>query len=253
MRLMTFNLRFATALDGPNEWKFRKELVAEVILNHGPDLLGTQEGTVPQLHYLEEHLTGYLPLTAHRQVDPTCQYPTIFYRADRFEVQESDEFWLSETPRVHRSLSWGSAFPRMVTFGLFREKDRAAWFYFINTHLDHISEAARREGARMIREFFFPRSQPLILVGDFNEPPDDPVYRELVQADGPLRDTWRGLHPPAEEATTQHGFDGQPRGSRIDWILAAPRFMVRRVAVVTDNQNGRYPSDHFPYEAEVDY
>ena len=68
---MTFNLRFANPADGPNEWEFRKELVVEVILNHRPDLLGTQEGTVPQLQYLTEHLAGYLPLTAHRQVDPT--------------------------------------------------------------------------------------------------------------------------------------------------------------------------------------
>ena len=90
-----------------------------------PDLLGTQEGTVPQLRYLEEHLTGYLPLTEHRPVDPTCQYPTIFYRGDRFDVEESSEFWLSETPQVHRSLSWGSAFPRMATYGRFREKGRA--------------------------------------------------------------------------------------------------------------------------------
>jgi len=215
--------------------------------------LGTQEGTVPQLRYLEERLSGYLPLTAHRQVDPTCQYPTIFYRADRFELQESDEFWLSETPRAHRSRSWDSAFPRMVTYGLFREKGREEWFYFINTHLDHISAAARRQGARMIREFFFPLERPLILVGDFNEPPDEAVYRALVREDGPLRDTWRAVHPKGEEAPTQHGFDGRPRGSRIDWILAGPRFKVRRVAVVTDNQNGRYPSDHFPYEAKVDY
>jgi len=253
MRLMTFNLRFATPVDGPNEWEFRKELVVAVILNHLPDLLGTQEGTVPQLLYLEQHLTGYLPLTAHRQVDPTCQYPTIFYRADRVDVQASSEFWLSETPQVHRSLSWGSAFPRMATYGLFRETGRDASFYFINTHLDHVSELARREGARMIREFFFPRHRPLILAGDFNEPPDGPVYREFIQADSPLRDTWRGVHPPGEEATTQHGFDGRPWGHRIDWILASSLFKVRRVAIITDNQDGRYPSDHFPYEAEVDY
>ena len=250
---MTFNLRFATPIDGSNEWEFRKELVVEIIHNHLPDLLGTQEGTVPQLRYLEEHLAGYLPLTAHRQVDPTCQYPTIFYRADRFHVQGSDEFWLSETPRVHRSLSWDSAFPRMVTYGLFRETGRNTSFYFIDTHLDHISAAARREGARMIREFFFPLNQPLILVGDFNEPPDESVYRELIQADSPLRDTWRWEQPPAAEVPSQHGFDGQPRGSRIDWILAAPHFKVRRVAMVADNQNGRYPSDHYPYEAEVEY
>ncbi|MHB9072507.1 MAG: endonuclease/exonuclease/phosphatase family protein [Desulfobaccales bacterium] len=253
MRLMTFNLRFATPVDGPNEWEFRKELVVEVILNHMPDLLGTQEGTVPQLRYLEEHLPGYRPLAAHRQVDPTCQYPTIFYRADRFHVQESNEFWLSETPSVHRSLSWGSAFPRMATYGLFQEAGRSTGFYFINTHLDHISEAARLEGARMIREFFFPLNRPLVLMGDFNEPPDGPVYKDLIGMDSPLRDTWRAVHPQAEEATTQHGFDGKLKGHRIDWILVTPPFQVGRAAIVADSQEGRYPSDHFPYEAEVEY
>jgi endonuclease/exonuclease/phosphatase family metal-dependent hydrolase len=253
MRLMTFNLRFATPVDGPNEWEFRKDLVVEVILNHMPDLLGTQEGTVPQLCYLEEHLPGYRPLTAHRQVDHTCQYPTIFYRADRFNVQESNEFWLSETPAVHRSLSWGSAFPRLATYGLFRENGRATSFYFINTHLDHISEAARLEGALMIRNFFFSLNLPIILVGDFNEPPEDPVYQELLGGDSPLRDTWRTMHPQAEEATTQHGFDGELKGHRIDWILVTPPFQVRRAAIVADSQEGRYPSDHFPYEAEVEY
>ena len=253
LRLMTFNLRFDNPDDGPNAWEFRKELVVEVILKHRPDLLGTQEGLVPQLLYLEEHLSGYVPLTAHRQVDPTCQYPTIFYRAGRFDVRESNEFWLSETPRVHRSLSWGSAFPRMVTYGHFREPPLATDFYFINTHLDHISETARRQGARMLREFFFPLKLPQIMVGDFNEPPGDPVYRELLEEDSPLQDTWRQVHPPGEGATTQHQFDGRPRGSRIDWILTTPPFLARWVGIVKDNQEGRYPSDHFPYEAEVDY
>jgi endonuclease/exonuclease/phosphatase family metal-dependent hydrolase len=250
---MTFNLRFANPADGPNEWQFRKELVVDVILNHRPDLLGTQEGTVPQLQFLTERLPGYRPLTAHRRVDPTCQYPTIFYRAGRFQVQESNEFWLSQTPTIHRSLSWGSAFPRMATYGLFREEGRTNTFYFINTHLDHISDAARREGARMIRNFFFPLNLPIILVGDFNEPPDGPVYRELINADSPLRDTWRAVHPQVIEASTQHGFNGERLGHRIDWILATPSFQVRRAAIVRDSQDGRYPSDHFPYEAEVEY
>ena len=105
----------------------------------------------------------------------------------------------------------------------------------------------------MIREFFLPLNRPLIVVGDFNESPDDPVYGEFIHADSPLQDTWRQVHPAGQEATTQHGFDGLPRGSRIDWILATPPFLVRRVAIVTDNLEGRYPSDHFPYEAEVEY
>ncbi len=82
----------------------------------------------------------------------------------------------------------------MVTYGRFRETGRTERFYFINTHLDHISEAARLQGARMIREFFFPLSLPLILVGDFNESPDEAVYRELIHGTAPLRIPG-GLHP----------------------------------------------------------
>lgn len=253
MRLMTFNLRFATPVDGPNEWEYRKELVVEVILAHAPHLLGTQEGTVPQLEYLAAHLPRYLPLIGHRAVDRTCQYPTIFYREDLLQVAESGEFWLSETPTVHRSKSWESAFPRMATFGIFQELGRDLWFYFIDTHLDHVSAMARLQGARMIREYFFPRQKPLILVGDFNEPPDSPVYRQFIGAGSPVQDTWRLLHPPGVEATTQHNFDGCPRGSRIDWILLSPPFGVKEACVITDNRNGRYPSDHFPYAVEVEY
>lgn len=253
MRLMTFNLRFANPEDGPNAWEYRKELVVEIILAHGPHLLGTQEGTVPQLEYLAGHLPRYRPLISHRQTDPTCQYPTIFYREDLFQTGESGEFWLSETPTVHRSKSWDSAFPRMVTYGLFREKERELWFWFIDTHLDHISARARLEGARMIREYFFPRQKPMILAGDFNEPPDSPVYREFLGGDSPVRDTWRALHPPGVEATSHHNFDGRPRGSRIDWILFTPPFRVKEALIITDNQKGRYPSDHFPYAVEVEY
>ncbi len=253
MRLMTFNLRFANPQDGPNQWGYRKELVTETILAFRPDLLGTQEGTVPQLDYLEEHLPGYRPLIEHREIDPTCQYPTIFYRAEAVQVKESGEFWLSETPTMHRSKSWESAFPRMVTYGLFRETGRGLWFYFINTHLDHISELARFHGARLIREHFFPLGEPLILVGDFNEPPDAPVYQLLVEPGRCLVDTWRAVQPSGQEAPTQHGFDGQPRGSRIDWILVSPPFEVKDAAIVTHHRHGRYPSDHFPYLAEVDY
>jgi len=253
MLIMTFNLRFATPVDGPNEWDCRKELVVEVIRDHRPDLLGTQEGTVPQLEYLEAVLPGYLPLTAHREVDRTCQYPTVFYRQERFRVKLSGEFWLSETPEVHRSKSWDSAFPRLVTYGVFQEVGRDEDFFFINTHLDHISALARFEGARMIREHFFPFNLPLILAGDFNEPPDSPVYRQFINPESPLTDTWRAMHPAEEEAASVHSFDGVPRGARIDWILVTPPFRVGRAALVTDHRENRYPSDHFPYEAEVEY
>jgi endonuclease/exonuclease/phosphatase family metal-dependent hydrolase len=252
MRLLTFNLRFANPIDGPNHWDHRKELVVDLILTLNPDLVGTQEGTVPQLDYLTDHLQDFLPLVGHRQVDPTCQYPTIFYRQG-FEVKDSGEFWLSKTPMVHRSISWDSAFPRMVTYGLFKEAGRDLWFYFADTHLDHISSQARFHGARLIREFFQDKPQPLILVGDFNEPPDAAVFQELACPDCRLTDSWRALHPRGDDPPTQHNFYGEPRGHRIDWILSTAPFRVTKGEIVGYNQAGRYPSDHFPYLVEVDY
>ena len=253
MRLMTFNLRFANPGDGFNQWDYRKELVTETILRYAPDLLATQEGQVPQLDYLAGHLSGYRPLTMHRRVDPTFQYPTIFYRQDTLMVRDSGDFHLSRTPTVHRSKSWDSAFPRIVTYGRFRQRERDLWFYFINTHLDHISAQARGEGASHIDAYFSGRPEPLVLAGDFNEPPGSPVYLRLVGPEGPFTDTWRAAHAPGEEAPTQHDFDGHPRGSRIDWILVTPPFRVKAAEIITYFKNGRYPSDHYPYLAEVDY
>jgi len=252
MRIMTFNLRFATPVDGPDEWRHRKELVLETIWARLPDLLGTQEGTVPMLDYLADHLTGYAPFTAHREVDPTCQYPTIFYRPDKVVAGPGEEFWLSQTPGVHRSKSWDSAFPRMVTFGCFREVNRDLWFYFADTHLDHISVEARRQGALMLRRHFEELASPAILVGDFNDAPGSEVHRILTTDGSPFQDSWETLGL-AEDATTQHSFAGERFGNRIDWILTTEPFRVRRAEIITYDQAGRYPSDHFPYVAEVEY
>jgi endonuclease/exonuclease/phosphatase family metal-dependent hydrolase len=105
----------------------------------------------------------------------------------------------------------------------------------------------------MIREHFFPRGLPLILAGDFNEPPESPVYRQLLEEGSPLEDSWRAVHKPGIEETSQHNFDGSSRGSRIDWILLSPQFRVRQAFMVKDHQTGRYPSDHYPYAVEAEY
>ena len=42
LRVMTFNLRVRTILDGPNIWDCRRELVVQRVRAFDPDLLGTQ-------------------------------------------------------------------------------------------------------------------------------------------------------------------------------------------------------------------
>jgi endonuclease/exonuclease/phosphatase family metal-dependent hydrolase len=141
----------------------------------------------------------------------------------------------------------------MVTFGRFKESHRDLWFYFGNTHLDHISGLARENGAHMLRDLFVRLAQPAVLAGDFNALPASAVHRVLTGPDSPFRDSWQLLEQPEIGVSTQHKFDGEFFGGRIDWILLTRHFRLKKAQIITYNQADRYPSDHFPYYVDLEY
>ena len=150
MRIMTLNLRFQNDFDGDNSWENRKTVVTELISNHGPSILGTQEGTSAQIRYLERHLAGYELLAPGRVWEDDCQYCSIFFRTTELRALSGGEFWLSDTPRVHRSIGWDSAYPRMLSYGIFEEVKTGNTVCAAVTHLDNIGVKAREEQARII-------------------------------------------------------------------------------------------------------
>ena len=157
---MTFNLRFENDFDGENHWVNRRDFLAKTILKYRPQVVGTQEGKPSQLSFLEENLVGYRISAESRHWDDHCQYPTLYYLEETSVLLESGEFWLSETPRLHLSKSWDSAFPRMISYALLKMKETGKKLWVGVTHLDHISEWARIEGARMIRDWALERKAP---------------------------------------------------------------------------------------------
>ena len=252
MRVMTFNLRFENDFDGDNRWGNRCELLAETILKYGPHIVGTQEGKPSQLDFLRERLTGYRISAASRWWDPECQYPTLFYLEQSFRLLGGGEFWLSETPVIHRSKSWDSAFPRMMSYAHLEVRETGQRLWSVVTHLDHISERARIEGAKMIGTWAFARGAPAVLVGDFNDGPGSEVHQVLTLPSGPFLDTWERFgRKEDEESYTQHGFTGVGAKGRIDWILATQEFQVLEAIIGRDHEEGRYPSDHFPYWVDL--
>jgi endonuclease/exonuclease/phosphatase family metal-dependent hydrolase len=254
MQIMTFNLRFENDRDGENSWSFRKDLVIETIRESSPAILGTQEGTHRQLAYLREHLPQYRMQALGRFWDDTCQYPTLFFRADRFRLLEGGEFWLSRTPSIHRSKDWDSAFPRMTSYGLMEDLESAGVFWTAVTHLDHMGSEARLEQAKILADWLGERAGPRILMGDFNEVPDSAVHQVLTSTKTGLRDTWQVLLRGEDKASmTHHNFEGVPQQCRMDWILVSGEFRVLDAVIVRSNREGRYPSDHFPYAVELDW
>src|SRR5262245_19883475 len=77
LRVMTFNVRYATAPDGDNAWPLRKDLALEVIRTFDPDVLGVQEALRVQMDDFAAELPGYASLGVGREADGGGEYSAI--------------------------------------------------------------------------------------------------------------------------------------------------------------------------------
>ncbi|MFW5908506.1 MAG: endonuclease/exonuclease/phosphatase family protein [Desulfosalsimonas sp.] len=254
LRVMTFNLRFENDRDKENAWENRREMIVRMIGRYAPDILGTQEGKQDQLLYLRENLPEYDAHIPDRPYDENAQCPTLFIRKQKFSIAGGRDFWLSKTPDVHLSKDWDSAFPRMLSYAMLQPADNTGIQLFAAvTHLDHMGREARFRQAELIAQWVRDQEKPLMLMGDFNEEPDADVYRLLTDPGTGLCDTWRARGcDEGPESFTHHAFTGFPKGGRIDWILTSPSFSVLDAQVVKYRENRYYPSDHFPYMADLE-
>ncbi len=257
VRVMSFNVRYATAEDGENHWETRRELAVQRIHAFQPDLLGVQEcQDEAQVAYLKEHLPEYAmagvrrggsehlmgKIVNHADLEMTA----VFYREAAFELVGEGTFWLSKTPDMVGSKSWGSMFPRTVTW--VRLKHRHAPFgelCFFNAHFDHFSRRARRKAAEMLSEQMLAVGNiPVILTGDFNTLKDFAAYKTFVNAG--FRDAYRQLHAPGRmREGTFHDY-GRIPPMAIDWIFVSNHFNVVEAEIDRFHVENRYPSDHYP-------
>ena len=95
IRVMTFNIRTGLAEDGENGWDLRKTSVCDVIREYGPDVLGVQEACRFQLDEFNTHLPEYGEIGIGRDGGTNGEYSAILYRKQRFDVEDSGTFWLS--------------------------------------------------------------------------------------------------------------------------------------------------------------
>ena len=254
LRVMAFNVRVPGEADGPDRWEARRDLLVRTIRDARPDVVATQELVVAQGEYIVGALPGYAWFGSGRrgaQGDASDEHMGVFYRVDTLRLVESGDFWLSDTPGVPGSISWGNLYPRMVTWGLFEHAGDGRRFYLLDTHLPYREQdgPARVRSAQAILRWIatLPADVPVVLAGDFNDGPDSETYRTLA---GELYDAWTDAPTRNGPDGTFHGFKGVP-GQRIDWILHRG-LQPRRATTLTGHAEGRYPSDHFPVLVEFD-
>lgn len=249
LTVMTFNVRLPNPDDGANVWSHRRALFAQTVAAADPDVFGTQELFQAQGDDIVRTLPRYRWFGRDRRGGHADEHMGIFYRPDRLTLLAQGDFWLSDTPDVPGSISWGHPLPRMVTWGRFRTRDGRR-FVLLDTHFPYRAEdeAAREKAARLIvaRLPAIAGTDPVVLTGDFNTTPDTATHAALVSV---LRDVRQAVAHPQGPALTFHDFTGTP-DRRIDWILTRG-FHPLSVATMTRHKGALYPSDHFPVVARL--
>src|SRR5690606_17079954 len=201
LHVMSFNIRYGSADDGPNHWDLRKDFLASVVAEVSPDVIGLQEALHHQIEFLLGRLPEYAMLGVGRDDGKRAgEYTAILYRRDRLTVEDSGTFWFSDTPEVPGSTSWGNTITRICTWARFTTQAGAP-VYVYNLHLDHRSQPSREKSVALLRQRIEARTPkaPFIVTGDFNAGESNPVIAAMT-AGGFVRDSFRVLHPDASPA-----------------------------------------------------
>jgi len=268
LRIITFNILQANAhKDNENRWENRRELVVNILRENQPDIVGLQEALRLQLDQIRQGLGQYGEIGVGRDDGKTQgEYCAILYRRDRFDVNESGTFWLSDTPEAPNSITWGNACTRICTWARFIEKKSRLAFYAFNLHLDHVSQPSREKSAVLLANRIAGRKQPdpFIVTGDFNAGEDNPAILYLkgkgalgkdsagpVPNPIPLVDTFRVLHRDDKEVGTFNDLQGNRSGPKIDYIFVPGDLEILQAEIIRTQYAGRWPSDHFPVTATL--
>lgn len=253
LTIMSFNVRYGSADDGENHWNLRKDTVVNAVKAGAPDIIGMQECLDFQANYVADALPEYAHFGVGREVNGGGERMEIFFREDLLAPIETGHFWLSETPSVPGSKSWSSANVRMASWAKFYHRKDRIFFHYLNTHFDHRSEEARANAAIVLADWAKKTiaNGPLIITGDFNAAAENSAAWTTLT--GVLQDSWLATDNRVGPVVTWSAFGPPKEGEtrRIDWVLLSPGIQSTRCETMLYNENGRYPSDHYPVTAQI--
>lgn len=255
----TFNIRYDNPADSPNDWSQRKELVCQYITDHQLDIIGMQEVLHHQLNDLKTGLPGFAAIGVGREDGKTTgEYAPLFYRTDRFDVLDSNTFWLSQYPDSVGFIGWDGACTRIATWAKLKDKTTGKVFMAVNTHFDHIGTEARKNGALLIIEKIkeIVGDQPAVLTGDFNVTEESEAYQTLTTHAFVLKDAHKIADKTGGPSYTFHDFGRLPQNERerIDFIFVTPQIKVTESKIDQEPKGtAGYLSDHNPQLVSITF
>ena len=252
IKVMTQNIRDADD-GGENNVPKRYERLKLLLIDYLPDVIGTQENSRNWLIRFEKLYANMSPdekLPVYGMVGSSVDgheaigggRNTIFYRLDRFDLIETDTFWLSETPHLSSSLE-GAEHKRTCTWAKLYDKKTGKTVLFMSTHLDHKSNRLRELQITILLDYMADKfgDFPIYLVGDLNTGSYSTAFQILSDKMLVARDNaWINA---STKDYTFHGYS-EYGGSLIDHIFYNEYSTPIRYEILSKDYGG-YVSDHY--------
>lgn len=228
----------------------------EVITNirkYSPDSFGLQEADEGWMERLPAELTEYAYVGIGRNSNEGGgEASPVFYKKDKYELLDSDTFWLSKNPEK-ASRSWDAMFKRVCTYAILRDKETGFTYAHFNAHFDHMGVIARLESVAVITKKIkeIAPDIPVVFSGDFNDYEGGDMYNRVTESG--LRDTKYLAEKKSGGNITYHGYsDLVEKEKPIDFIFVNGfASKVSSYTVDSEKLNGIYPSDHHPVISEI--
>lgn len=265
--VLTCNIRVALDEDEANGvgWSTRKEGCLKIIKAQNPDIIGFQEVLKPQFLDLKAGLEDFHGLNfdgpemdAHKEGYHGIAKNPIFFSKKRFELLAAGSYWLSETPLVAGSKSWGTARARNMSWVRLYDRVTQKEFRFLNLHLDHVSNGAKLAQTQLVLEESaqYQPDFPQIFVGDFNANATSKIIQSVLSAG--WKDSFVEVNGDQDPGPTVHVFLGpdDPKKDvrkKIDFIFCKGKVEAISSRIIRDSYKGRYPSDHYFVDAVLQF
>ena len=248
IKVMSYNIRLSSGTieaDSIYHWEHRKQASLELMHQEQPTVFGLQEACPDQMDYMVENLPEYGYIGVGRDDGKRKgEFMSIFYKKDEVELIDGGTFWLSATPD-QVTKGWDAACFRTCTWTILKKKDTGKKFVYLNTHLDHKGQEARKESIKLIvakAEELTGGKLPVFITADFNSPTTNEIFKPMQSA---MKDA-RVEAPVTDERGTLNCWGTTPPGVVIDHIFFRGA-EAQKFEVLRDKDYGApYVSDHYP-------
>lgn len=275
LNIATFNMAFCCNSEHYDVWEKRKNLIMPLFHFHNFDICGSQEPYGFQIQYLAEQDHEYdyvgmiqgsdspdnfasrVPNAFLKMIVLKNMNNVIWYKRNKFEVLQSGRFWFSSTPNEASGGFEEDRFDseRHCNWALFRENKTQKTFYVFNVHLQVNKGAHDKEAVKSVRLLLekveeIARGRTCFVMGDFNARANYDCMKLIEDSPDLINSRTITLAAPFGPESTFYGFKGEHKGKKdpniIDYILVSPDVSILKHGVITDNDEGVYPSDHLP-------